>query len=168
MPDSDPCDLANLRGRNGGGGGRTAESPPIRGARSRRPRRSSERCAAARTPGADTCPASQTFAYLGRIPHREWPRDRIYPRPLSPAQEADSLAFNRQWIREAIEDGEAIHDIGRDPSRVIAGEPMSKWYAAELEEIAANPNARRYQVRLRAEEALRRQAEAAEEARKCR
>jgi len=83
---------------------------------------------AARTLGAETIASQNVFALKGA--------DYTGVAKLSAAQEAKSLAVNREWIQEQIKKGETIYDIGRDPARVAKGTPISKWYAAELDEIA--------------------------------
>ena len=66
-----------------------------------------------------------------------YPADRVYRGTLTEEQNLDSIAFNREWIQCEIAEGRTILDVGRDPDRVAAGTPISRWYAAELEEIAA-------------------------------
>jgi hypothetical protein len=68
---------------------------------------------------------------------------RIFRAPLSAAQEAESVAFNRKWIRDRIAEGCTFLDLGRDPARVAEGVPISPWYKAELEELE-NARAMRY------------------------
>jgi RHS repeat-associated protein len=84
--------------------------------------------AMAKALGAETITTQNFYGKLGAI---------ITGGKLTPSQEATSIAQNRQWMREQIADGQTIVDIGRHPDRVAAGEPMSRWYQAELEEIAA-------------------------------
>ena len=61
----------------------------------------------------------------------EWPRERIYPTPLTDAQLADSIDFNREWMRERIAERSVFIDVGADTTRA----EMSPWYRMELEEL---------------------------------
>lgn len=71
---------------------------------------------------------------------REWPADRMHTRrqpdgSMFPDDFADSIAFNRDWIRDRINEGAIVVDVGRDPARVAAGDPISPWYEMELDEL---------------------------------
>jgi RHS repeat-associated protein len=71
----------------------------------------------------------------GREIAREWPAERTYRSPLTPAQFDDSIDFNRGWIRDRIAERAYFVDVGRDPARVAAGTEISPWYKMELEEL---------------------------------
>ena len=70
----------------------------------------------------------------------EWPADRQYTRrqadgTMFPDDFDDSIAFNREWIKDRISEGAIVIDVGRDPARVAAGQPISPWYQMELDEL---------------------------------
>jgi uncharacterized protein RhaS with RHS repeats len=72
----------------------------------------------------------------------EWPRNLIFQRPLTPAQEEISMEFNRKWINKKMDEGCTIFDLGIDPTRDLDGRGRSPYYAMEKAEIAK----RRYPV----------------------
>lgn|GEM_PF-5645457 len=73
-------------------------------------------------------------------------RKHQYETPLSPRNEALSLAYNAGWIEMIMALDFNILDIGRDPVRIAAGEEISLWYSLELSHIKARGYPKYYRI----------------------
>lgn len=56
--------------------------------------------------------------------------------PPAFANDAQSLAHNRYWINEMMNQGRGIIDIGAAPGRANFPAAMSPWYAMEQDQVA--------------------------------
>jgi hypothetical protein len=50
--------------------------------------------------------------------------------------DTQSLAHNRYWVNEMMNQGRGIVDIGAAPGRAAFPGPTSRWYAMELDQVA--------------------------------
>jgi RHS repeat-associated protein len=87
----------------------------------------------------------------GKTIMNDWPEHLKFQNYDPLLHEEVSIEYNRQWIRDRMDAGDDLVDIGRDPKRVAANKPMSKFYAAELEEIQQRGYGKYAKIKLRSE-----------------
>lgn len=56
--------------------------------------------------------------------------------PPTFANNAQSLAHNRYWINEMMNQGRGIIDTGAAPGRTNFPDPTSPWFSMELDQVA--------------------------------